>query len=327
MLRPYRFLVVVAWCVFVWVAPRPDGVELQAWRLLALFSGTILGMILQVMDTGAVVFLGLVAAILTRAMTATAVLGGFSNSSVWLIVSAFLFSNAVVVTGLGQRVAYCVHPRLRARTLSLGYALAASELVMAPAVPANTARAGGILFPIVTSIARACGSLPGPVASPPGRVSHAEPVSGDHHSLGHVPDLHGGEPADRRNGGKNRRGEDHLGPCGRPRRGFRACCRSLVVPWLLVPAAPAGNEGVAGSARGGAAPPGRNGTHEARRDLSRRDCKLLPAAVDHHLAARPRPHHGRVSRTGGHALVRRDDSGRTWCALRAPGTRCCGSAA
>src|SRR5512140_1280302 len=161
MLRPYRFLVVVAWCVFVWVAPRPDGVELQAWRLLALFSGTILGMILQVMDTGAVVFLGLVAAILTRAMTASAVLGGFSNASVWLIVSAFLFSNAVVLTGLGQRVAYLFIRAFGRKTLSLGYALAASELIMAPAVPANTARAGGILFPIITSIARACGSLPG----------------------------------------------------------------------------------------------------------------------------------------------------------------------
>jgi len=161
MLRPYRFLVVVAWCAVVWALPRPAGVDLQAWRLLALFSGTILGMILQVMDTGAVVLLGLVAAILTGAMTVTAVLGGFSNSSVWLIVSAFLFSNAVVITGLGQRVAYLFIRAFGRKTLALGYALAASELVMAPAVPANTARAGGILFPIIASIARACGSLPG----------------------------------------------------------------------------------------------------------------------------------------------------------------------
>jgi len=159
--RPYRFPVVVAWCAVVFALPRPAGVELQAWRLLALFSGTTLGMILQVMDTGAVALLGLVAAILTGAMTVTAVLGGFSNSSVWLIVSAFLFSNAVVITGLGQRVAYLFIRAFGHKTLALGYAPAASELVMAPAVPAITARAGGILFPILTSIARACGSSPG----------------------------------------------------------------------------------------------------------------------------------------------------------------------
>jgi len=128
--------------------------------MFAVFSATILGMLLQVTDTGAVVLLGLLASILTGAMTVTAVLGGFANPSVWLIVSAFLFSHAVSATGLGRRVAFLFIRAFGHRTLALGYALAASELVIAPAVPANTARAGGILFPIITSISRACGSFP-----------------------------------------------------------------------------------------------------------------------------------------------------------------------
>ncbi|MBI4874611.1 MAG: DASS family sodium-coupled anion symporter [Acidobacteria bacterium] len=159
--RPYRFLGVIAAGVILWAFFKPAGVDPAAWRLFAVFAATILGMILQVMDTGAVVLLGLIAAILTRSMTLTAVLGGFANSSVWLIVSAFLFSHAVAATGLGQRVAFLFIRAFGRKTLGLGYALAASELVMAPAVPANTARAGGVMFPILMSISRACGSFPG----------------------------------------------------------------------------------------------------------------------------------------------------------------------
>ncbi|HYM10728.1 MAG TPA: DASS family sodium-coupled anion symporter [Bryobacterales bacterium] len=160
MRRHYRMFIAVALGAALWALPVPAGVKPQGWRLLAIFAATIAGMVLQVMEAGAVVVLGLVAAMLTRAMTVQAVLGGFSNSIVWLIVSAFLFSQAVTATGLGRRLAYLFIRAFGHRTLGLGYALAASELVIAPAVPANTARAGGILFPIVSSIARVCGSLP-----------------------------------------------------------------------------------------------------------------------------------------------------------------------
>ncbi len=160
MLRRWRLLAVIALGIGVWVLPRPEGVNSQGWHLLAIFAATILGMILQLMEAGAVVLLGLTAAILTRAMTVSAVLGGFSNAIVWLIVSAFLFSQAVSGTGLGRRLAYLFIRAFGHRTLGLGYALVASEMVIAPAVPANTARAGGILFPIASSIARACGSSP-----------------------------------------------------------------------------------------------------------------------------------------------------------------------
>ena len=158
--RPKRLLLAIALGVVLWMLPRPEGVSPQAWRLFAVFAATIFGMIVQAAPAGAVVLLGMVAAILSGAMTAAGVLGGFSNSSVWLIVSAFLFSHAVAATGLGKRVAYWFIRAFGQRTLGLGYALAASELVIAPAVPANTARAGGILFPIVSSIARVCGSTP-----------------------------------------------------------------------------------------------------------------------------------------------------------------------
>lgn len=49
-------------------------------------------------------------------------------------------------------------------SLKLAYVLLISDLFIAPATPSNTARAGGILFPIVRSLASSFDSEPGPTA-------------------------------------------------------------------------------------------------------------------------------------------------------------------
>ena len=50
------------------------------------------------------------------------------------------------------------------KTLGLGYAVLFADLVLAPATPSNTARSGGTIYPIVSSIPRIYGSEPGPTA-------------------------------------------------------------------------------------------------------------------------------------------------------------------
>src|ERR1700741_4291323 len=91
-------------------------------------------------------------------------LGGFSESTVWLIVGAFVFSIGYRKSGLGRRLALLLVNRLGRRTIGLGYAVALSDLVLAPATPSNTARSGGTVFPIVSNIPRIYGSEPGPTA-------------------------------------------------------------------------------------------------------------------------------------------------------------------
>jgi DASS family divalent anion:Na+ symporter len=88
-------------------------------------------------------------------------LTGFANSTVWLIVAAFLFARGFVRTRLGERIAYGIVARLGGRPLRLGYAIALADLVMGPITPSNTARAGGIMFPIVLNVARALDRSPG----------------------------------------------------------------------------------------------------------------------------------------------------------------------
>jgi DASS family divalent anion:Na+ symporter len=50
--------------------------------------------------------------------------------------------------------------KLGRRSLGLGYGMALTDLVLAPATPSNTARAGGVLFPIVRSLSSLSGSEP-----------------------------------------------------------------------------------------------------------------------------------------------------------------------
>src|SRR3981189_1845314 len=91
-------------------------------------------------------------------------LGGFSESTVWLIVGAFVFSIGFRKSGLGRRLVLLLDPGTGRHTSGLGYAVAFSDRVLAPATPSNTARSGGTVYPIVSNIPRIYGSETGPTA-------------------------------------------------------------------------------------------------------------------------------------------------------------------
>src|SRR6478672_8410041 len=117
------------------------------------------------MPSGAVMVIASTAGTLLGLFTLQEALSGYANVTVWLIVAAFLFSRAFLKTRLGERIAYNIVNRLGRSPLRLGYSIVLADLVMAPMTPSNTARAGGILFPITLNVARAFGSEPGPTAS------------------------------------------------------------------------------------------------------------------------------------------------------------------
>lgn len=154
-------LIAVAVGIILWFLPVPAGLKPQAWHLLAIFVATILGFILQPLPIGAIAFIGLAVAGLLNVLTPAEALNGFGQSIMWLIVSAFLFALGFIKTGLGKRIAYKIMGAIGDSSLKLGYALVLSDLVIAPATPSNTARAGGIMYPIVLSLCKAFGSEPG----------------------------------------------------------------------------------------------------------------------------------------------------------------------
>ena len=155
--------------ILIWLLPSPAGVAPKAWHLLAIFAATIAGLILQPLPMGAVVLVGTMTTALTNTLSISDALNGFANATVWLIFAAFLFARGFIKTGLGRRVAYWFIRAFGRRTLGLSYALALSDLVIAPATPSNTARAGGVLYPIVRGLTSTFNSEPGPTAGRIGR--------------------------------------------------------------------------------------------------------------------------------------------------------------
>ncbi|SAM09401.1 hypothetical protein [Absidia glauca] len=87
-------------------------------------------------------------------------LEGFSSTVVWLIFAAFHLGKAVQVTRLGRRLSLWMISLFGSHILGLAYAIVLSELLLAPFVPSNTARGGGIILPVVQSIATTLGSTP-----------------------------------------------------------------------------------------------------------------------------------------------------------------------
>jgi DASS family divalent anion:Na+ symporter len=144
----------------IWFIPPPADVELKAWHLLAIFVATIVGIIAKPLPMGAIALLGIAATALTGTLRVDQALSGFGNSTIWLIVIAFFISRGFIKTGLGSRIAYLFMAALGKKTLGLGYGIIATDLVLAPSIPSNTARAGGVIFPLLKATAKAYGSDP-----------------------------------------------------------------------------------------------------------------------------------------------------------------------
>lgn len=147
--------------LIIMVIPPPPGVEPRGMHMAGIFVATILGLILQPLPTPSVSLVGLAVAMLTGAMDpATEALTGFANETVWLIAAASFIAQGFLVTGLGRRVALLFVSRLGGSSLGVAYGMALTDLLLAPATPSNTARAGGVLYPIIRSLSAVQGSTP-----------------------------------------------------------------------------------------------------------------------------------------------------------------------
>ncbi|MBC7342490.1 MAG: DASS family sodium-coupled anion symporter [Clostridia bacterium] len=154
------FLVIVV-PIAIWFSPTPSGLEVKAWHMFAIYAGAMLGIILRPFPEPVIVLLAVAVAGLLFNSPKLA-LAGFGNSTVWLVFSAFLLSQAFIDTGLGKRISYVLLKYFGKSTLGVGYVAAVTDLIISPATPSNTARSGGVVYPIFRSLAATLGSEPGP---------------------------------------------------------------------------------------------------------------------------------------------------------------------
>ena len=157
--KTINFFICLAVGIFIWILPPPDGVGINAWHLFSIFVATILGFILQPFPMGTTVLISLTTAVFTNVLKLGEALNGYNSSTVWLVLSAFLFSKVIIKTGLGIRIAYLLIKYFGKSSLALGYIIVITDLILSPAMASNTARAGSI-YPIVRSLCDAFNAEP-----------------------------------------------------------------------------------------------------------------------------------------------------------------------
>lgn len=156
----WKLCIMAIFPLLFWFTPSPEGLSLDAWRLLGFYLSAILGLILRPFSEP-LVLLSAVGFSSIFLNNTSSLLVGYSTTTIWLVFSAFSISTAFVKTGLGKRIAYLMIRAFGSTTLRLGYVTAFLDFIISPVTPSNTARSGGIVFPIIHSIAKALGSEPG----------------------------------------------------------------------------------------------------------------------------------------------------------------------
>src|SRR3974390_997028 len=143
----------------IWLTPVPEGLTAQAWHLFAIFVSAITAVLVGAFPLLTSTMLAIAAVVLTNTVSYSKAFSGFANPSVLLVVIAFLVAQAVVKSGLGRRISLFMVSRFGRSSIGLAYSIVMTDALIAPAFPSNTAR-GGVLYPIVLSVAQGSGSKP-----------------------------------------------------------------------------------------------------------------------------------------------------------------------
>lgn len=154
-------LLIAIYLVIVFLVPKPAAVATEGWRLFALFVAAVAGLVAQPMPGGAIVLVAVTVAPIIGGISLTQALSGYADSTVWLVMAAFFISRALINTGLARRIALLFVRAFGRSSLGVCYALSMSETVLATIIPSSGARSGGVILPVVRSIAELYGSKPG----------------------------------------------------------------------------------------------------------------------------------------------------------------------
>ena len=154
----WKYSIVGGLFALIVLSPTPDGLSLEAWRLFAIYIALISGIILRPQQEPVVMLI--IIGIGSLFVPLGTLLSGFANATAWLVFSAFLISQAFIDTGLGRRVAFYVIGKAGRSSLGLAYGAALTDLLISPATPSNTARTGGVVYPVFRSVSETLGSTP-----------------------------------------------------------------------------------------------------------------------------------------------------------------------
>lgn len=155
-----KLLICVVLGGLFWHLPEPIGTDPRGMKIFGVFLFTVLAVVLKPLPSGAICIFSLTILPLMGVLTFEDTFIGFANPVVWLIASAFFIARGFIKTGLGLRLAHLLIRMMGKNSLGIAYGMTITDLLLAPAIPSVTARIGGIVYPVVLSIAKAFGSDP-----------------------------------------------------------------------------------------------------------------------------------------------------------------------
>ena len=132
----------------------PNELSYQAWSLSVIFLITLILAITKTFETGVVAFIALSLTLVTGTLSIDQCLSKFNHHVSWLILMAFFISRGIIASGLAKRIAYFLAYFIGSTPLKLSYALICAETILAPFIPSNTARGGGLIYPVAQSLCK-----------------------------------------------------------------------------------------------------------------------------------------------------------------------------
>lgn len=172
-LKYWKFILPILVGGGVLLVPAPESLSFDAWLYFAIFLSVVVGLVLEPLPGALIGLFGVCVLVwlklgpsssaglqITAASAIKWGLSGFANVTVWLIFAAFMLGLGYEKSGLGKRIALLLVRTLGRTSLGLGYAIAIADGILAPFIPSNSARSGGTLYPIVSSIPPMLDSFP-----------------------------------------------------------------------------------------------------------------------------------------------------------------------
>lgn len=167
--KKYGLILAILVGVAVWALPTPQGLSIVQHKLLSIFAGAVvlwitIGVSFATSTIIIIVLLYFWVGNLDGKVDASGklirqtgfVLSGFGGSSLWLLVTGFVISIAMVNTGVARRVALQMMRLFGKTPMGATFAPMMANLIVSPLTPSNTARTAAML-PIVEGVAQGYG--------------------------------------------------------------------------------------------------------------------------------------------------------------------------
>src|SRR3982751_6146903 len=102
----------IAAAVAIWIVETPQNFAIEGHKALALFGGIFVLYLTEAIPLAIASLLVVPAATLTGVANLKGALEGFSSSSAYLIVGAFILATGMVTTRLAERITYLILARI-----------------------------------------------------------------------------------------------------------------------------------------------------------------------------------------------------------------------